>query len=304
MNIAELAKKEVERFGEHVSLIFEDREFTNMEMMRAASRLGNALKELGVRRGDRVIIQMPNCPEVAQAFQAVYTIGAVVVPINFLVGDTETAYIYRDTGAETIISSPEFLPKIEACRTHAPAIKNVILIGDEVPPNMLSFKGLVEKSGDDLAIEETDDDDLAALIYTAGTTGVPKGVMHTHASLYHNARMQHETINLPPGLTAIGVLPLCHSYGIASMNYRAFLGGGTAVLFNAFDPVKVFASIEKYRANIMAGVPTMYVYMLLIPELRKYDIGSMQYWLCGSAPLTLDTWNSFKKTFGYEITEG
>ncbi len=199
MNIAELANKEFEQFGKHVSLIFEDREFTNAEMLRAASRLGNALKELRVHRGDRVIIQMPNCPEVAQAFQAVYAIGAVGVPINFLVGDMETAYIYQDTGAETIISTPEFLSKIETCRTRAPALKNVILIGDEVPSQMLSFKDLVDKSGDVLVIEETDDDDLAALIYTAGTTGVPKGVMHTHASLYHNARMQHETINLPPG---------------------------------------------------------------------------------------------------------
>ena len=73
---------------------------------------------------------------------------------------------------------------------------------------------------------------------------------------------------------------------------------------NAFDPVRVFAAIEQYRANIMAGVPTMYVYMLLIPELRKYDISSMQCWSCGSAPLTLDTWNRFKEAFGYEITEG
>ncbi|MBN1532299.1 MAG: acyl--CoA ligase, partial [Spirochaetes bacterium] len=130
MNIAELADNEIERFGEHVSLVFEDREFTNIQMRRDASRLGNALRKLGVGRGDRVIIQMPNCPEVVQAFQAVYAIGAVVVPINFLVGDAEIAYIYRDTGAETVISSMEFLPKIEACRAHAPAIRNVILIDE------------------------------------------------------------------------------------------------------------------------------------------------------------------------------
>ncbi|MBN2396743.1 MAG: AMP-binding protein, partial [Deltaproteobacteria bacterium] len=295
---------EIERFGEHVSLVFEDRVFTNVRMRRAASRLGNALKSLGVGRGDRVIIQMPNCPEVVQAFQAVYAIGAVAVPINFLVGDAETAYIYRDTGAETIISSMDFFTKIETCRTHAPALRNIILIDEEVPPGVLSCRTLLDRSSDELEIEATADGEIAALIYTAGTTGVPKGVMHTHASLYWNAKMQHETLRLPSGLTAIGVLPLCHSYGIASMNYRALLGGGVAVLFNAFDPEKLFASIEKYRANIMAGVPTMYVYLLLMPELRKYDISSMKYWSCGSAPLTRDTWDSFKATFGYEITEG
>lgn len=304
MNIAELAEKEIERFGEHVSLVFGERTFTNIQMHRGASRLGNALRGLGVGRGDRVIIQMPNCPEVVQAFQAVYAIGAVVVPINFLVGDAEIAYIYQDTGAETVISSAAFLPKIEACRAHAPALKNVILIDEEVSPGVLSYRTLVEHSSDELKMERTGDDDLAALIYTAGTTGVPKGVMHTHASLYSNAKMQHETLNLPSGLTAIGVLPLCHSYGIASMNYRALLGGGVAVLFDAFDPERLFAAIEKYRANIMAGVPTMYVYLLLLPQLRKYDISSMKYWSCGSAPLSRDTWEGFKEVFGHEIIEG
>ena len=98
MNIAELGQREIDEYGEHVSIIFEERQYTNVDMQNASKRLGNALKSLGVKRGDRVIIQMPNCPEVLQSFGAVYAIGAIVVPINFLVGDEETAYIYQDTG--------------------------------------------------------------------------------------------------------------------------------------------------------------------------------------------------------------
>ena len=304
MNIAELAENEVERFGEHVSLIFEGHELTNVEVQRASARLGNALKRLGVKRGDRVIIQMPNCPEVIYSFRAVNMIGAVVVPINFLVGDEETTYIYKDTGSETIISSMEFFPKIEACRKKVPAIKNIILIDEEIPPHTLSYRTLVAESSDELEMEDTEDDELAALIYTAGTTGVPKGVMHTHHSLYSNAKMQLDTLNLPSGLIGVGVLPLCHSYGIANMNYGALLGGGKAVLLQSFDLKEIFAAIEKYRANAIAAVPTMYVYMLLDPELQKYDISSMKYWSCGSAPLTRDTWDSFKEKFGCEISEG
>ena len=115
MNLATLYKNEFDRFGEHVSLIYEDRKITNVEMRQLAYRLGNALKQLGVSRGDRVIIQMPNCPQVLNSFHAVYAIGAVVVPINFLVGEDEIAYIYQDTGAETVISSLDFLPTIEQC---------------------------------------------------------------------------------------------------------------------------------------------------------------------------------------------
>lgn len=304
MNIAELSDNEIKRFGEHVSMVFEGQEITNVEIRQASLRLGNALKRLGVKRGDRVIIQMPNCPEVIYSFRAVHAIGAVVVPINFLVGDSEIAYIYQDTGAETIISSMEFLPKIEACRRQAPAIKNIILIDDPVPSHTLSYRKLLENSSDELEMEKTEDDEVAALIYTAGTTGTPKGVMHTHYSLYSNAKMQLDTLNLPSGLIGIGVLPLCHSYGIASMNYGALLGGGKVILINSFDIDKIFSSIEKYKANAIAAVPTMYIYMLLDPGLQKYDISSMKYWTCGSAPLTRDTWDSFKEKFGHEITEG
>jgi long-chain acyl-CoA synthetase len=303
MNIAKLAEERRKDQGEQVSIIFEGREITHEEMNRAARKLGNALKNLGVKRGDRVILQMPNCPEVLQGFQALWKIGAVVVPINFLVGEEETAYIYEDSGAKVVISSQAFLPKIRSARSKVPGLETVILIDREVPEGTLSYWPLVERSSEELDVLETEDDELAALIYTAGTTGRPKGVMHSHYSLYANARMQYESVPLPDGLTSISVLPLCHSYGIASMNNGLFRRGRT-VLLNSFNVETIFASIEKYRAEIMAGVPTMYVFMLLYPEPRKFDLSSMKYWISGSAPLALETWNRFKQVFGHEIIEG
>ncbi len=304
MNLAELPQREIERFGEHVSVIFNDREFTNVQMRQMARKLANALKKLGIEKGDRVIIQMPNCPEVYLSFQAVYTLGAVTVPINFMVGDAETAYIYKDTGAKAVISSSIFLPKIEACRKEAPSVEHVILTERDAPVGTLSFHDLVEANSDEIEMVQTADDDLAALIYTAGTTGMPKGVMHTHHSLYINAVMQHDTVGLPSGLTSVNVLPLCHSYGIASLNYGHIVGGGKTIVLPAIDIDAIFATIEKYKADIMAAVPTLYVYMLMHPDPKKYDLSSMKYWISGSAPLTLDTWQRFKEMFGIEITEG
>jgi len=304
MNIARLAENRLKEEGERVIIIFEGREITNVEMDRAARKLGNALKNLGVKRGDRVILQMPNCPEVLQGFYAVWKIGGVVVPINYLVGEEETTYIYEDSGAKVVISSQSFLPKIRAGQSKVPTLETVILIDKEVPPGNLSYWPLVEKSSEELDAVETEDHELAALIYTAGTTGRPKGVMHSHYSLYSNARMQYETIPLPDGMTGVSVLPLCHSYGIATMNSGLFRRGGKIVLLNSFHVESILASIEKYRANAMAGVPTMYVFMLLYPEPRKYDLSSMQYWISGSAPLALETWNRFKELFGFEIIEG
>ncbi len=304
MNLAQLPRQEIENFGEHVSIIFEEREWTNVEMNQASSRLAGALKELGIGKSDRVIIQMPNCPEVLQSFIAVYTLGAVVVPINFMVGEAETAYIYQDTGATTIISSREFLPKIEACRKDAPEIRNIILIDEDNPPGTLSFQEILKDKPDTIEIEDAAEDDLAALIYTAGTTGQPKGVMHTHGSLLSNAKMQKDTLGFPSGMTSIGVLPLCHSYGIASMNLSMILGGGRTVVLNSFDIDKVFQSIDTYRANLIGAVPTMYIFMLLHPDPGKYDFSSMKYWISGSAPLTRETFDRFKEIFGFEIIEG
>jgi long-chain acyl-CoA synthetase len=304
MNLAKLAEDRAGELGERVGLIFKDREITNVEMIRIARKLGKALKDLGVRKGDRVILQMPNCPEVLQGFQAVWKIGAVAVPVNYLVGEAETAYIYEDSGAKVIISSSALLPKIRAARAKAPNLETVILVDPEVPEGTLSYRQIVERSPEELDIAGTEDDELAALIYTAGTTGQPKGVMHSHFSLYSNARMQYESLHLPDGLTTIMVLPLCHSYGIATVNQGLFRRGGKAVLLGSFQVEPVLASIEKYRANIMAGVPTMYVFMLLYPEPRKYDLSSMKYWISGAAPLALGTWKKFKEVYGYEIIEG
>jgi long-chain acyl-CoA synthetase len=304
MNLAKLAEDRVKEQGERPSLIFEDREITNVEMVRIARKLGRALQDLGVRKGDRVILQMPNCPEVLQGFQAVWRIGAVVVPINYLVGEAETAYIYEDSGAKVVISSLAFLPKIRAARARVPSLETVILIDPEVPEGTLSYRQIVERSPEELDVVETADDELAALIYTAGTTGRPKGVMHSHFSLYSNARMQYESIPLPDGLTTIMVLPLCHSFGIATVNQGLFRRGGKAVLLNSFQVETILASIQKYRANTMAGVPTMYVFMLLYPEPRKYDLSSMKYWISGAAPLALETWKKFKEVYGFEIIEG
>jgi long-chain acyl-CoA synthetase len=303
MNLARLAENKVMEQGERVALIYEDREITNTEMLQGTQKLAAALYELGVRRGDRVIVQMPNSPEVLQAFGAVYRLGAVIVPINFLVGDDEIAYIYQDSGAKVVISSLAFLPKIRAAQSKAPGMETVVLLEREVPAGTLSLPAMMEKCAPRREIVETGDDDLAVLVYTSGTTGRPKGVMHTHHSLYANARMQYESLDLPEGMTFLAVLPLCHSYGISIMNNGLFRTA-RAVLLNTFDLGAIFRSIEKYRVDSMAGVPTMFVYMLLYAEAGHPDLSSMKYCFSGSAPLALETWKQCREKFGWEIIEG
>jgi len=303
MNIAELALKSLE-LGEHVSIIFEGQEITNFQMNRAANKLGNALKTLGVQRGDRIILQMPNCPEVLQSFQAIWRIGAIVVPINYQVGQEEINFIYQDSGATTVITSPEFYEKVKIAKSRLAGFKNIIIVASEAPAGARLFQKLLDDSSDELEMVETADDDVAVLIYTSGTTGTPKGVMLTHAGLHFSAMTQQETCNLPHDLVTIAVLPLCHSFGVAMMNGAFLRLRGKVVLMRQFKLEPFFENIQKYKVQSVPAVPTMYVYMVTYPDAKKYDVSSVKMWLSGSAPLSLETWQRFKEKFGGEIAEG
>lgn len=303
MNVAELALKNLV-VGEHVSYIFEGQDITNVQMDRAARRLGNALKRLGVSRGDRVIMQMPNCPEVFQAFQAIWRIGAVAVPINYLVGQEEINHIYRDSGVHTVITSPDYLDKVKIAQSQSGAVKNILMVADADVEGTHNFRKILEASSEDLEMAQTDDDEVATMIYTSGTTGKPKGVMLTHAGLAYSARMQQETTTLPQDLVSLAVLPLCHSFGVAMMNGSFLRLFGKVIIMRQFNLEGLFANIHQYKVQSVPIVPTMLVYMLLFPDYAKYDISSVKYWVCGSAPLSLDTWKQFKERFGAEIGEG
>ncbi len=303
MNIAELAVRGLST-GEHVSIIFEGSEYTNVQMDKAACRLGNALKQLGVGPQDRVILQMPNAPEVLQSFQAVWKIGAVCVPVNFQVGAEEIAYIYQDSGAATVITAPEFLDKVRIARAGAPGVKNVIVVSAEPVAGAHHFAGLLAGNSDQLDIYPAADDDVAALVYTSGTTGRPKGVMQTHYALYYTAVNLQATTEYPPDTVTVAMLPLCHSYGIGLMNTALLRTLGKTVVLRQFNLEQLFSAIEKYRVNSVAAVPTMYIYMLNYPDYKKYDLRSVKYYICGSAPLSGETWKQFKEKFGGEIAEG
>jgi long-chain acyl-CoA synthetase len=304
MNLVELAEAKIRDSGEYVSIVFEGRDITNLEMERASRRLAAALRSLGVKRGDRVLVQMPNRPEVFQSFGAIWRIGATVVPVNHMIGPDESSYIYQDCGGETLISSADFLPRIEACRASTPALKNVILAGPSVPKGYLSYRDLAEGNPEDTSIVNTGDGDLAAVVYTAGTTGRPKGAMHSHESLHSSGRIFHEQVPAPEGTVSIFVLPMCHIYGITCMAAAYFHKRGKAIILSPFTIDKIFEAIQTYRGNLFVGVPTLYVYMLLHPDPKKYALSSMKWWISGSAALAPETWHEFKRVFGFEIIEG
>jgi len=333
MNIGRGIEDNLKRFGEYESLYFEGKWHTNAEMNRTANQLGNALKGLGVGRGDRVAIQMPNNPAVISGFPAIYKIGAVVVPLSPLLRPDQAAYMYRDSGARAVVTNSDFVERVLEAQRQTPVLEHIIVVDRDDVPGTLPYRDIMSSSHDELKIEDMDNDDGAALIYTAGTTGQPKGVMHTHYSLYMNALSFYEYVLVHRSLTlqvysrafeprtlrceetrqkvsgvnremvSLAVLPLSHSFGIAFGNTGNLVGGRT-IMLRWWNVEEALDAIQTFRVTQMAAVPTMYIQILDFPDLDKYDLSSLDDCQCGAAPLSVDVAQRWKDRFGVDIREG
>jgi long-chain acyl-CoA synthetase len=294
MNLARLGEENVERFGEYVSLAFEGREYTNVDQQRAAHRLAHGLARLGVATGDRVMVMLPNCPEVLQAYAAILKVGAVIVPVVFLLGPEEVRHILADSEAKVVITSPELASRVEGWPGP------VVMVGGD---GALGYDDLLAAETDRYPTRERADDDLAVILYTSGTTGRPKGVALSHDNLASNARAAASLYEMDRHQWALAVLPLSHSYGLTVMNAGNILGT-RAVLLRWFNPELVLETIERYRVHSMAGVPTMYVYLLNYQDAGRFDTSTVRAWGSGAAPLPIEIVEPFERKFGGKLMEG
>jgi len=311
MNLASLAERNLAEYGEFERLIFEGKSYSNRDLHDASTRLSRALGAMSLEPGDRVVVMMPNCPEVLVSYPAIWRAGLIAIPVLFLLEAHELGYILRNSGAKVVITSPELHHKVEAALRDLPVSVAVIVTGDppSVPAGCSSFEKLVATHDPETSLVERRPDDIATILYTSGTTGQPKGVMQTHGNLYANAMNSWKTSSTRDRReTSLLVLPLAHSFGLGVL-VGGYLFGGRAILMRWFNPEGALALIEKYRVSAMAGVPTMFVYMLTHPNASRYDTSSMTRWLVGAAPMPTEQLREFESKFGgtmyvgYGLTE-
>src|SRR5262245_60563419 len=224
MSLTRLVEESLDKYGEYVALAFEGRRYTNLDQHRAAGRLAHALRRLGVQPGDRVVVMLPNCPEVLQSYGGILRAGGVIVPVIFLLGDAEVAHILADSEAKVVITSSDMLWKVDAQIGVSPSLRHVLLVDGGGDGRTLSFAREIAGEPASFATEERAGDDLAVILYTAGTTGVPKGVALSHDNLESNARAAARLYELDRKDWAVAVLPLSHSYGLTLMNAGHILG--------------------------------------------------------------------------------
>ena len=305
-NLARLAERSFEQKGDYEALLFEGRWHRSGELFERSRRLGAGLSELGVRPGDRVAVTMANSPEVGIAYQALWRAGAVVTPASFLLPVEELRHVLGDSEASAVITTPEFADKV---REASDGLENLrFLLSSGKDEGFVTISSLEES--DPAPIVARADDELAALLYTGGTTGRAKGVMLTHANLDFSGGAAQASGYVPGINRALATLPLSHSYGLLVTTAALHSPEqGVAVLLRWFDPVAFLELIAEHRLQISAVVPSM-LQILLSQPLEDYDLGSLQYVSSGGAPLATEVAEQFMRRVpsvsirqGYGLTE-
>jgi len=310
MLLTELLGENIEKFGEYNLLYYDEKTYTNCETEIICKKVSSLVHSLGVEKGDRVLICMPNCPEVIFSYQGVLGAGGIIVPVMYLLHENEINFILKNSEAKVVITSSHLLQKISNATndlSDKPKIicidqpnKSDLQLGIEVIEWEKALSNMPLYENPSLNLKESD---VAVILYTSGTTGVPKGVMLTHKNLYANSmsglalREEEDTRG-----TTIGVLPLAHIYGFGIMN-GMFLLGSSVVIFSKFDAEEVFKVIEKYKVKSFAAVPAMVHAMLYHPNAEQYDLSSLETVGSGSAALAVSLRHKFKERFGAEVRD-
>jgi long-chain acyl-CoA synthetase len=302
-----LAERSFEQRGDYPALLFEGRWHGSAELFERSRRLAAGLGALGVAPGDRVVITMANCPEVSVMYTAVWRAGAVVTPAMFLLGPEELRHVIADSQARAVVTTPEFVAKVaEAISGIDPA--PLVICTEDAGGDVLALSSLEQAQPGPIVAR--DDDDVAALLYTGGTTGRAKGVMLTHANLHFTGRSAYDAGHLPGVNRALATLPLSHAYGLlvtlAGMHTEE---QGVSVLLRWFDPAAFLGLIQEHGLQLSAVVPSM-LQILLSKPLEEYDLSTLRYLSSGGAPLPREVEQEFRRRVpavairqGYGLTE-
>jgi long-chain acyl-CoA synthetase len=307
-----------------------DARMSYRDLRDAVNRFANALIKLGIKKGDRVAIYLPNCPQFVIAFYGTLKAGGVIAPVNPIYTPRELEFILQDSGAETIVALSQFYPKLQGVRAKT-KLKNVIVTNiKEYFPSVLKtlFTLAMEKKeghrvelvpGDhwfqDLvknesplappAIVKSEDD--AVLLYTGGTTGLPKAAQLTHGNLYANAMQLRAWVpDAQEGKESyLTALPMFHSYAMTTcMNNSMMLAGTMVLIPNPRDMEHILKSIQTHKPTFFPGVPTMYTAINNNPATKNYDLKSIRACLSGAAGLPVEVAKNFEQLTGARLVEG
>ena len=334
----QLLEESADRCPDHTAIIFPGRfgdsyRMNYRELNQQANRLANALIDLGVKKGDRVALLMPNCPQFVISYYAVLKAGGTVVATNPLYSPREIEFQLNDCGAETIILLSLFYRTVAGLRERT-GLRNLVVtnIKEYLPPfsrllftlfrerkeghrvsisgaaNTYSLRDLIHKCPPVPPMANVEPEDAALFQYTGGTTGISKAAVATHRNLVVNA-FQMGAWTTPVEVTegkesVMGVMPLFHVYGMVTVMLYSVGLGVAMLLLPRFEVNQVLKTINRYKPSFFPGVPTMYVAIINHPKVSKYNMRSIKACISGAAPLPVEVQQAFEDLTGGKLVEG
>ena len=291
LNAGEEALVEVER----------QRRFTYAELNDRCNRIANVLREKGIGKDDRVALLMMNGVEYVESFFACAKVGAVIVPLNWRLVPDELEFILKDSGSVALIFDSEFDESAQALQGRDIDIRDWIRVGDDASRAdwASNYDGVTAAASADEPTLEADGGDRLFIMYTSGTTGLPKGVVHTHDTTTWGSLTINMTCDMRFGDNYLQVMPLFH-VGALLPAIAVVHGGGKLVIARAFDPNGVFDVIENEQCQIGLLVPAMLQMMWASPKRGSADLSSVRWFLSGAAPVPVAVIEDYS-SIGVEI---
>lgn len=306
VNLADTVLRRAKLNPERTALIFEGSQQTYGEFARLVRKQATLLRERGVCCGDRVGFLGFNQPAFLETLFAANAIGAIFVPLNFRLTGEELTFIINDAGIHSLVVDDALQPVIESVRTQLCCIN--LFSAESDFENWKSLKSERNASSELTETVLVQNDDVALIMYTSGTTGLPKGAMLTHGNIMWNNINAHFTFASSRDSVNLVVAPLFHIGGLNVLTLHSFSLGSSLVLMRAFDPKTVLAAFSEYNVTHMFGAPAMFLFMSQHEDFEKTDLSHVETLVCGAAPppeslLTLYDQRGVAFCQGYGLTE-
>ncbi|MBN2538628.1 MAG: AMP-binding protein [Deltaproteobacteria bacterium] len=301
-NLREMLEYTCSRYPDRTSLIYNEKNISYAELGRAVNAFGNRLKMLGIAKGDKVAMMLPNIPEFIISYFALLKLGAVAVTIHTLSTSHELLYLLDNCDAKAFITIPSSVKRFEEIREKLPQCEHLITTEDS--HETLSILGSMEMNAFELDITEITGDDPAAMIYTSGLTGKPLGAVLTHRNLSTQSYLLEDICNGTVDDRGLCLIPLFHSFGATANMLMSLKTGASVVMIDQFNLENIFKTIEEKKITYIAAVPRVFLGMLLFDGASNYDTGSLRFCVTGGSAMPPEYMPMFEKKFGVTLVQG
>lgn len=308
MPLADAVRTAAARTPDKLALVVEKHTWSFADFDEVTERMALALAAMGIRPGDRVALHFTNGFEIAACYYACFKAGAIAVPLNTRMKGPELAYVLNHSHARLFIGQSNLYGEIHDVRRSLETLDDFIVSGDlsalsDVRPiSDLTDPPFAMLAVDGVSLPSLDDDAVAVIMYTSGTTARPKGVTHTHRTLGHLAQAGLDVADVRDNDVSGIVLPACHIFGL-SVLVSTLMAGNTVVMIPRFDPTYLLAQIQEHGITVIGALPVMLNAMVNVPNAASYDLGRLRACFAGGDAVPTEVHRRFKAIFGVDVTE-